>query len=180
MVACLHPEAGSRTIAPMRVLVVFDTTYGNTARIARAMGEALAAAGADSVEVRPVALVGPLDLAGVDLLVVGGPTQRRGPSRTLAGWLGELGKGSLAGVRAATFDTRYRMPKLLTGSAAEGAAGRLRRAGCSLVVPPESFFMGREQPPVGEKRRHATEAPEPGEEERAAAWARALVAGLDG
>jgi flavodoxin len=159
----------------MRALVVFDTTYSNTARIARAIGEALSAAGAGSVEVRPVALVSAADLVALDLLVVGGPTQRHGMSRTLSGWLGELGHGSLAGVVAAAFDTRYRMPKLLTGSAAGGVARRLRRAGCRLVVPPQSFFVSRDRPPPGEKRRHATEAPEPGEEERASAWARTLA-----
>ena len=159
----------------MRVLVVFDTTYGNTARIARAIGEALATAGADSVEVRPVALVSGPDLAGLDLLVVGGPTQRHGLSRTLAGWLGELGSGSLAGIGAAVFDTRYRLPKLLTGSAADGAAKRLRRAGCHLVVPAASFFVSRDRPPAGEQRRYAAETPEPGELERAVAWAGTLL-----
>ena len=159
----------------MRVLVVFDTTYGNTARIARAIGETLAADAAVSVDVRPVALVGRPDPADLDLLVVGGPTQRHGLSQTLAIWLDELGRGTLTGVPAATFDTRYRMPKLLTGFAAEAAAHRLRRAGCRLVVPPESFFMERDRPPDGEKRRHATEGPEPGELERAAMWARTLT-----
>jgi len=94
----------------MRALVVFDTTYGSTARIARAIGEALEAATRTSVDVRPA------------------------------------------------------------------AAGRLGRAGCRLAVPPESFFVSRDQPPPGEKRRHATEALEPGEVERAAAWARTLPA----
>jgi len=158
----------------MRALVVFDTTFGNTARLARAIGETLAAGAGSAVDVRPVALVGFADLAGLDLLVVGGPTQRHGLSRTLAEWLDGLGHGTLSGVRAAAFDTRYRMPRLLTGSAATGAAKRLGRAGCRLAVAPESFFVARDRPPAGEQRHHDAEGLEPGEVERAAAWARTL------
>ncbi len=164
----------------MRVLIAFDTTYGNTARIARTIGETVAADAAVGVDVRPVALVGPPDLAELDLLVVGGPTQRHGLSRSLAIWLDGLGRGTLTGLRAATFDTRYRAAKLLTGSAAEVAAKRLKRAGCRLVAPPESFFMERDSPPAGQERRLAAESPEPGELERAAAWARTLMEAVGG
>ncbi len=159
----------------MRALVVFDTTFGNTARLARAIGEALTAGAGGTVDVRPVALVAIPDLVGLDLLVVGGPTQRHGLSRTLAEWLHGLGHGTLPGVRAAAFDTRYRMPRLLTGSAATGAAKRLGRAGCRLAVAPESFFVERERPPTGERRHHDAEGLKPGELERATAWARTLL-----
>ena len=159
----------------MRALVVFDTTFGNTARLARTIGEVLTAGVGGTVDVRAVALVGLADLTGLDLLVVGGPTQRHGLSRTLGEWLDGLGHGTLPGVRAAAFDTRYRMPRLLTGSAAMGTARRLGRAGCRLVVAPESFFVERDRPPKGEKRHHAVEGLEPGEVERAAAWARTLL-----
>jgi hypothetical protein len=42
-------------------------------------------------------------------------------------------------------------------------------------VPPESFFMERDVPPQGEKRRHEMERLEPGEEERAAEWAASIL-----
>jgi hypothetical protein len=66
------------------------------------------------------------------------------------------------------------MSALLSGSAAKNAAGRLRKAGCRLVAPPESFFIERDLPPKGEKRRHELEGLEPGELERASEWGRAV------
>ena len=54
-------------------------------------------------------------------------------------------------------------------------ASRLKRAGARLVVPPESFFMERDVPPQGEKRRHEMEWLEPGEERRATEWAASIL-----
>jgi len=156
----------------MRILVAYNSAYGNTEAIARSIADALAPTG--TVEVRPVAEAAPVDAAAIDLLVVGGPTQRHGASPALVAWLGELPADGLAGVPAAAFDTRYRMAKLISGAAGETVARWLRRAGCRLVVPPESFFVERDDPPEGQERRHELERLEPGEVERAAEWARSL------
>jgi flavodoxin len=162
----------------VRILVVYDSAYGNTERVARSIGDALADAG--PVEVRSVAdaTAGAIPTAGVDLLVVGGPTQRHGASPALVAWLASLPVDDLAGVAAAVFDTRYRMAKLISGSAGESVARWLRRAGCRLVGPPESFFVAKDAPPEGHRRRHELEGLEMGEVERAAAWARDLPAAL--
>ena len=72
------------------------------------------------------------------------------------------------------------MTAFLTGSAAKEAAGRLRRAGCRLVAPPESFFMEKDVPPKGEKRRHALEGLETGELERAEGWGRSVASAAFG
>ena len=58
----------------MKVLVVYDSVYGNTEQIARAIGEGLGAE--ESVPVVRVADVNPEQLRNLDLLVVGSPTQR--------------------------------------------------------------------------------------------------------
>ena len=68
------------------------------------------------------------------------------------------------------------MTALLSGSAAGQAAGHLRRTGCRLVVSPESFFMERDVPPKGEKRRHELERLEDGEVDRAVEWGRRIAA----
>ncbi len=81
----------------------------------------------------------------------------------------------MRGVTAATFDTRYRMARFLSGSAAADAAHQLERAGCSMVAPPESFFVERDRPPQGEKRQHGREQLEPGEIARARAWGAELA-----
>jgi flavodoxin len=160
----------------MLTLVIYDSSFGNTARVARAIGRGAKTAG-DAL-VMSVTEAGRIEQAGrqPDLLFVGGPTHRHRMSAGLGGFLEAIPRGSLRGIPAATFDTRYRMSAFLTGSAATAAAGRLRREGCRLVARPESFFMQKDAPPDGEKRRHALEGLEPGELERAEEWGR-VVAG---
>jgi flavodoxin len=160
----------------MHALIVFDTAFGNTERIALAMESALSAHG--TVAVHNVADGPAPDPAAIDLLIVGGPTQRHGSSPALTSWLAGLGRGTLKGLHAAAFDTRYRMAAFLSGSAAGVVDRKLGRAGCRLVVPPESFFISRDQPLAGQKRRHDVEGLAAGEAERAAAWAVALLAKL--
>ena len=148
----------------MSALVVYDSMFGNTRQVAQAIGEALAERFA--VQVIPAAEAVPLP-ADIDLLV-GGPTQAHGARPGMKALLATVTRGAIEGVRVAAFDTRFQMPRWLSGSAAGVIAGRLRRTGCEIVAPPESFFVARAQ-----------EGPLlPGELERASAWARTLVAAL--
>ncbi|MGZ6314111.1 MAG: flavodoxin family protein [Candidatus Limnocylindrales bacterium] len=156
----------------MLTVVIYDSSFGNTARVAQAIGRGAATLG--DVRVLPVG-----DASGrleqPDLLLVGSPTQRRRMSRGLREFLEALPRRSLQRVPAASFDTRYRMTAFLAGSAAREAAGGLRRAGCQLIAPPESFFIEQDVPPKGGKRRHALEGLEAGELERAEEWARSVA-----
>jgi hypothetical protein len=106
------------------------------------------------------------DPRDIDVLLVGGPTHAHGASEPLKTALAALPKGSLAGARTATFDTRFDMARILTGSAAGSASKLLKRAGATVVAEPESFFVSRDNPPVLAA----------GELERAASWARDVVA----
>ena len=63
----------------MRALVVFESMFGNTEVIARAIAEGLAADA--TVEVVEVGSAPPTIPPGVDLLVVGGPTHAHGLSK---------------------------------------------------------------------------------------------------
>lgn len=157
----------------MDALIVYDSSYGNTEQVAHAIAQGLG----EHYSVRVVAAAQAALLAGeaAQLLIVGGPTQERHLSPGLRAMLEGLPRRSLQGVQAVTFDTRYRMARSLSGSAAREAARRLRRTGCRLAAPPESFFMGKDVPPEGQKRRHALERLEPGELERARQWARRLA-----
>jgi flavodoxin len=152
----------------MNSTVVYESRYGNTARIAQAIATSLEAAG-------PVRLVEATDatafaVAGVDLLVVGGPTEGHGVSPTLRGRLEQLPPDALKDVIVAAFDTRLTWPAILAGASAPGIARILQRKGARLIVPPESFLV------TGTKNVHLCD----GEIERAGAWAeriRAEVAG---
>jgi flavodoxin len=163
----------------MNVVIVFDTQFGNTEQIARAIGAAFPTT--DSVRVQKADQIRTLSAEGVDLLIVGGPTQRQRMTTTLEAVLEATPRRSLKGLNAAAFDTRYRMAAWLTGSAGDRIGRDLKKLGARLVVPAESFFIERDVPPEGQKRRHERERLEAGEVERAAQWARkvAEAAGLE-
>lgn len=158
----------------MLTVIVYDSSFGNTKRVAQAIESGLGASGTVRVLSAAEAMVQLSERP--DLLLVGGPTQRHRMSPPLRAFLDAMPRGNLGGVAAAAFDTRYRMTALLSGSAAGDAAGRLRKAGCRMIAPPESFFMARDVPPKGEKRRHELEGLEDGELGRAKEWGRAVSA----
>jgi flavorubredoxin len=157
----------------MNVLILYDTVYGNTEQLAQGMARALEPVAA--VRLEKAAGGGRVSAERVDLLIMGGPTHRQRMSAPLTALLETVDRKALQGVRAAAFDTRYRMPAWLTGSAARRIAHQLKRRGARVIAPPESFFMERDLPPKGQKRRHELERLEPGEVERAARWAVALA-----
>jgi flavodoxin len=160
-------------VVRLNVLIVYDTVHGNTEQLAQAMARALAPV----ASVRLQRAQGPtgIDATGVDLLLVGSPTHRQRASAPMAEFLEATGRGALQGIRAAAFDTRYRMAAWLSGSAARVIARQLKKRGGRLAAPPESFFMERDVPPKGQKRRHELEQLEPGEIERAERWALQLA-----
>jgi hypothetical protein len=171
---------------PMRALVVFESMFGNTEAIARAIAEGLAAEA--TVEVVEVSAAPPSIPAGVDLLVVGGPTHAHGMSKPesradsarragdrlvsrgsgIREWLEGLSGGPTT-VVAAAFDTRIKGPGLLWGSAAKGADKLLRGRGFRVAAAPESFLVDGPTGPLFDRLVE-------GEAERARAWGVALAA----
>jgi hypothetical protein len=82
-------------------------------------------------------------------------------------WLSQL---SGASVLAASFDTRLGGMPALTGRASHGIARLLAKAGCVLLVPPESFLVDGENLLVeGELTRARSWGALVGETERAVA-----------
>ena len=154
----------------MRTLIVYDSQFGNTEQIARTVGERLGSARLIRAEE-----VGSLANIDCDLLIVAGPTHRHGMSAALRILFESMPRGALKNVPTATFDTRYRMSPFLSGSAAARIASKLKRGGARLVVPPKSFFMKRDVPPQGEKRRHGLERLEAGEETQVVEWAMSIL-----
>jgi flavodoxin len=161
----------------MKALVVYETFFGNTERIARAIGEGLGSP--EEVQVRQVGDVKPEQLVQLTLLVVGSPTRAFRPTPATKAFLRAIPQGALQGVRAAAFDTRIdtgdikssalRFMVNLFGYAAKPIAKRLGKKGAQLVAPGEGFCVAESEGPLKE-----------GELERAAAWARQIAAGLSG
>jgi flavodoxin len=147
----------------MKTMVVYDSVYGNTEIIARAIGEAIPG-GAEVVRVGEVQ-VG--ELQAVDLLVIGSPTHGAMPTEAAQGLLARIGAPAGEGARAATFDTRLTWGFLEKwgGFAAPKMAEMLAEKGWTLAGEPGGFFVGGLRKGPLKK----------GEAERAGAWAKGLV-----
>jgi flavodoxin len=146
----------------MNTLIVYDSQFGNTERIAQAIATALRAYG--SVRAVRASRARPTEVTDLDLLVIGSPTQGWQPTEAAVAYVAGITPDQLRGTAVACFDTRFRMPPWLTGSAARILANRLERRSISLVVPPESFYVASKEGPH-----------EGGELERAATWARTIA-----
>ena len=150
----------------MNSVVIYASRYGNTRKVAEAIAEGLRPYGTAQLfpaEEAPKGLP-----KGTELVVIGGPTEAHGMTEALAGVFDRMEPEALAGVMAATFDTRLRWPRWLAGSAGIGASNKLQQAGARMIAPAESFFV---------KNAEKGTAPnlEPGELERATQWATALA-----
>ncbi|HET9858300.1 MAG TPA: flavodoxin domain-containing protein [Nocardioidaceae bacterium] len=165
----------------MKALVVYESMFGNTEQVARAVATGLGR----HLDVELVAVANAPDtVSDVDLVVVGGPTHAfsmtrqatrvdavsqgasHGTSETgLREWLATLPAGSRS-LPVATFDTRVDKARHLPGSAAKAAAKVVRRRGYLLAARPESFYVADVAGPLIE-----------GELDRAAAWGETLTSG---
>jgi hypothetical protein len=163
----------------VKALVVYESMFGNTEAVARAvanrLSEAFEVTLSDVREMPPV--------HDVDLLVVGAPTHAWGLSRpstrvdaarkgTIRTGATEVGlreylnlSPTLSGVAAAAFDTR--IDKAWSGSAARKAHRELRRLGCRMLLPAKNFAVTGTTGPLVD-----------GEQQRAGRWAAELTAVL--
>jgi hypothetical protein len=172
----------------MQALVIHESMYGNTHAVADAIAIGL---GPDvSVRVVPVDQADASALEGLDLLVIGGPTHVHGLSRPstrsaavdaarkpdadldldpdaegpgLREWFDQL---EVDLPLSAAFDTRMKGPALLTGRASKAIAKRLVAHASTLVAPPRSFLVTKENELM------------PDELEAARAWGAELASAL--
>jgi hypothetical protein len=175
----------------VHTLVLFESMYGNTHAIAKAIGEGAYSAG--TVMVIPVHEASVDVVTWADLVFVGGPTHAHGMSTeasrraafAAAGhsdgwsevaidanaegpgvreWLDGVSDGN--GKRAIAFDTRVLGPALITGRAAIAIDKALRARGFRVVAKPESFMLDTHQ-----RLRF-------GEVDRARAWGKRMAGSL--
>ena len=86
----------------MKALIVYDSTYGNTEKIAKAIGAALTG----EVKVLRAGEVNPAELNAFDLLVIGSPTYGGRPMPSVAELLNKIPESAIKGKNIAAFDTR--------------------------------------------------------------------------
>ena len=94
----------------MKALVVYDSVFGNTEKVAQAIGQALGSS--EDVEIVQVGNVKPEQLAALTLLIVGSPTQKFSPIGAIASFLKSIPRDGLEGVKVAAFDTRFPESKI--------------------------------------------------------------------
>lgn len=160
----------------MKALVVYDSTFGNTERVAQNIGDRLGAS--YQVSIMRVGDFLVEHLKDLDLLIVGSPTQRFNPTSGTTQFLKTLPSGSLRGIDVAAFDTRLTVEEIeslgilsffvrIFGYAAEPIARRLKSKGGVPTIDPAGFYVeGMEGPLVA------------GEFERAGDWAK-QIAGIE-
>jgi len=140
----------------MKAIIVYDSMYGNTEQIARAIGSAPG----NDVKVLRAGEVDLSELTTIDLLIVGSPTQGGRPTPAIREFLNKIPGSSLKDINVAAFDTRISTKfVVIFGYAAGRIARDLKAKGGSLIVPPEGFFVKGTKGPLEE-----------GELERAAGW----------
>lgn len=142
----------------MKYLVIYDTLYKNTKRVADVIAETL------SAHVRSVSKVSPSELVDYDLILVGSPTQGGRPTETIKTFLQSIPENSLEHIPVASFDTRFAPEdhgmalKLLmktVGFAAPRIANTLIAKGGEQIVEPEGFIVDDSEGPLktGEIKR---------------------------
>jgi hypothetical protein len=164
----------------LRALVVYESMFGNTEAVARAVANGLELE-SFTVRVREVGEAPLGTQADVDLLVVGGPTHAFSLSRPstrasavsqgapashgdlgLREWLAALPRTE--GTGFAAFDTRATKVRRIPKAAAPRAARIARKKGLVLLTKPLGFLVDDIKGPLG-----------PHELERAVQWGRSLA-----
>ncbi len=144
----------------MKTLVVYDSAFGNTRKVAESIGQALS--GQSRVLLAKEAR--PEDMAGVERLIVGSPTQNGKATAGATQFLTTIPASALTGVKVAAFDTRLtsRLAGLF-GYASVRILSELTGKGGTGIAAPAGFFVKGQRGPLKEN-----------ELERAAEWARTL------
>ena len=150
----------------VKMLLVYDSTYGNTEKIAQSIDEVIGG------QLHHAGEADPSDLTSLDLLIVGSPTHAFRATTPVQTFIKRIPRDALTGVDVAAFDTRMHASDVgmalrffmkIGGYAAPRIAKALTKKGGTLVVQPEGFFVTDKEGPLKE-----------GELERAAGWAKTM------
>lgn len=147
-------------------LVLYDSAFGNTAKIAEAIASGL---GTRAVMAKDM----PQEtLRGLQLLVLGSPTQGGTMTPYLQQYCKDMPAGLLKSVKIATFDTRLegqeqtawlKLLMKVIGYAAPKISSKLMSKGAELVTDPIGFIVSGKEGPLKD-----------GELDRAHIWGESL------
>jgi flavodoxin len=120
-----------------KAIVIYDTKFGNTEKIAKALAEGMSEQGieVDCINVEDVKID---KLSEYDLLAIGGPTHGFGMSKPIKDFIQKLKHVDLRDKKAFAFDTKNRGR---WGSAAKGIEKRLKTMDVNIVMPCASAIV---------------------------------------
>jgi flavodoxin len=154
----------------MKKLVVYDSFFGNTEKIAHTIARTI---GSEEWAIK-ISDIKEEHFDGIETLIVGSPTRAFNPTKDINQLLKSLPKKSLDGVKVAAFDTRADIKainaKILTfmvnlfGYAAEKIEKKLAKKGGTITTPAQGFYVNDKEGPLVD-----------GEEERAEDWAKSII-----
>ena len=134
----------------MKYLIIYDSTFGNTKKIAKEIAKVL---GVKAISVKDFQKS---DLAGIDFLIVGSPINAWRPLTTITNLLKSFEKDELKGIKATAFDTRVKL--FIHGDAKNKIAKGLEKAGAKITIEPKAFYVkGKEGPLLEEELEKAVE-----------------------
>jgi len=156
----------------MRTLIVYDSAFGNTKKIAEAIFDVI-----DKNKDSKLYYVKDLETienGSYDLVIIGSPTQGFRPTKDTIAFLKNIPDRSLNNTRVAAFDTRIHLDQVNSkalrfmvdkgGYAAKPILKQLIKKGGESIAEPEGFYVEGEKGPLREN-----------EIERAKEWAKSLV-----
>ncbi len=156
----------------MKIIILYESFFGNTRLIAEAIGKSLKKN--NEVQVLNVTEFNWNIIPKMELLIVGSATRGFRPCPATKLFLKSIPCNGLKGIMVAAFDTRISLPEIESkairilvktgGYAAKQIVKALTVSGGILVVPGEGFLVKGEKGPLND-----------GELERAAKWADQIV-----
>jgi flavodoxin I len=157
-----------KVFTKMKALIIYDSMFGNTEKIAQAIGDGLTG----DVKVVRVGDVRPSELRTSDLFIFGSPVHGGRATPAIDTFVKQLPTNFIEGKSVAAFDTRFESEEKGIGlrllmSVIHYAAPRLAKAlvkkGGILVAEPEGFIVENKEGPLKQ-----------GELERASKWAKQM------
>lgn len=152
----------------MKIVILFDSYFGNTEKVATSIKEKLEPSG--ELILKRFSSTSPEILKNTDILILGSPTRAFQPTKRATEFIKKLPSNSLKDIKIASFDTRMDLKDVnskflqfmagLFGYAAEPMHKLLVKKGGIPAGHPEGFYVKGTEGPILD-----------GELDRAASWA---------
>lgn len=113
-----------------KALIIYDSIYGNTRKVAMALSRGLEAGGI-RVDSKFVSDFNPNELEEYDIIGIGGPTHFRGVSKSMKSFLSDLKNERFDDKLGFAFETKADFP--LAGSAAKKIVKSLRKLKFTII-----------------------------------------------